>query len=204
MPDSDSMPVPDFDTIRAGDNILASPDFASPLTENTPNLSDASPFTSSFSSTHHQTSPPLIDYSDTTLDLVPLFNQSSVVADTHKFNELYFSHSPSMNDGSPPGAGMDIPPLFSSQPSPLFSPEGTFPSWRTTRAGRRSISEPPQSVSSRPDTGGTLGQGNSPTDAPTQRQKHPQRVRKRVVRRLQLSVEGVLKRLKKRGLLMPR
>ncbi|KAG8725782.1 hypothetical protein FRC12_024038 [Ceratobasidium sp. 428] len=152
MSDFDSMQhMADFETMRSLDEFLASPEFASPLWEDTPSLSDASPFTPSSSSARHQTSPALIDYGDTSSGSVPLFGPSPVVVGTPNLDGLHLAsgnlghlnldHLLPMNQESPTSPAMDTQALFSPQASPLFPSENSVPS-RPAAGGHRSVSDP--------------------------------------------------------------
>ncbi|KAG9094829.1 hypothetical protein FRC06_010441 [Ceratobasidium sp. 370] len=143
----------DYETMRSLEELLTSPEFTSPLWEDTPSLSDASPFTPSSSSIRHQTSPPLIDYSDSTSGGVPLFGTPVVVVGTPNLDSLQLQsgslgfqnldHLLSMPNESPISPAMDTQTLFSPQSSPLFDAEHTVPApARPAGAGQRSVSDP--------------------------------------------------------------
>ncbi|KAG9105226.1 hypothetical protein FRC07_009479, partial [Ceratobasidium sp. 392] len=162
--------------------LLASPEFASPLWEDTPNLSDASPFTPSSSSALHQTSPALIDYSDTSSGSVPLFGPTPVVVGTPNLDGLNLAsgglgfqnldHLLQMNE-SPTSPAIDTSTMFSPQASPLFPSEHSVPQARPNVAGQRSVSDP---VPKRAQPTGHRKNLNPeqllPVDAPTQQRNY--------------------------------
>lgn len=143
----------DFSSMRSFDELLTSPEFTSPLFEDTPNLSDASPFTPSSSSTRHQTSPALFDYSDTSSGGVPLFGPSPIVVNSNaqygtpsldslqlQSGGLGFQNLDSLlSMGSPTSPAMDTQALFSPTTSPLFDAEHS-PIERPI--GQRAVSDP--------------------------------------------------------------
>ncbi|KAG8704000.1 hypothetical protein FRC11_010294, partial [Ceratobasidium sp. 423] len=83
-PTPHSTPYMDHHDYRTLEALITSPEFTSPLFEDTPNLSDASPFTPSSSSTRHQTSPALFDYGDSSSGGIPLFGPSPIVVDSNQ------------------------------------------------------------------------------------------------------------------------
>ncbi|KAG8740385.1 hypothetical protein FRC10_004394 [Ceratobasidium sp. 414] len=119
----------------------------------TPSLSDASPFPPSSSSTRHQTSPPLIDYSDAASGSVPLFVPNPVVVGTPNLDSLQLQsgllgfqnldYLLFMSNESPISPAIDTQTLFSPKASPLFDAEHSMPfPARPAGAGQRSISDP--------------------------------------------------------------
>ncbi|CAE6449534.1 unnamed protein product [Rhizoctonia solani] len=127
-----------FDTdYRTLEEIITSPEFTSPLFEDTPNLSDASPFTPSSSSTRHQISPALFDYADSSSGGIPLFGPSPIVIDSNQalgtpnLDSLHLQSGGlgfenldsllSMPNASPISPSADTRDLFSPTTSPLFS-----------------------------------------------------------------------------------
>jgi len=144
----------DYQTMREIEEFLTSPEFTSPAWEDTPSLSDASPFTPSSSSTRHQTSPALFDYHDTSSGSVPLFGPGpAVVLGTPNLDSLQLQSGSlghqnldslfSMANESPTSPAMDTQALFSPQSSPLFADEHNRPS------SNRSVSDPNPSSSKR-------------------------------------------------------
>lgn len=128
----------DYSSFRTLDDLLTSPEFTSPLFEDTPNLSDASPFTPSSSSTRHQTSPALFDYADSASGAVPLFGSPVVVNTAHGTPNLDALHLQSGGLGfenldslltipSPTSPAVDTHALFSPNASPLFAAEHSAP-----------------------------------------------------------------------------
>ncbi|KAG8714846.1 hypothetical protein FRC08_011357 [Ceratobasidium sp. 394] len=138
----------DYETMRSLEELLTSPEFTSPLWEDTPSLSDASPFTPSSSSARHQTSPALIDYSDTISGAIPLFGPTPVVVSTPNLDSLQLQsgslgfqnldHLLPMPNESPISPAIDTQALFSPQASPLFDAEHSVP----RPNGQRSVSDP--------------------------------------------------------------
>ena len=123
--------------------------------EDTPNLSDASPFTPSSTSTRHQTSPALFDYGDTSSGGIPLFGPSPIVINSNQ-NAAY--GTPNLDSlqlqsaylgldnldsllpvsGSPTSPSADTRDLFSPTTSPLFTDAHSAP----RPEGVRSVSDP--------------------------------------------------------------
>lgn len=154
-PTPHSTPYMDAHDYRTLEELITSPEFTSPLFEDTPNLSDASPFTPSSSSTRHQTSPALFDYSDTSSGGIPLFGPSPIVVNSNQ-NGTYgtpnldalhlqsgglgFENLDSLLtvSGSPTSPAVDTQALFSPSTSPLFSDEHSVP----RPEGVRSASDP--------------------------------------------------------------
>ncbi|CCO32629.1 hypothetical protein BN14_06692 [Rhizoctonia solani AG-1 IB] len=143
-----------FDTdYRTLEEIITSPEFTSPLFEDTPNLSDASPFTPSSSSTRHQISPALFDYADSSSGGIPLFGPSPIVLDSNQalgtpnLDSLHLQSGGlgfqnldsllSMPNGSPVSPSADTRDLFSPSTSPLFSDSSSV-----RPEGVRSVSDP--------------------------------------------------------------
>ncbi|KAF8713289.1 hypothetical protein RHS03_00744, partial [Rhizoctonia solani] len=143
-----------FDTdYRTLEELITSPEFTSPLFEDTPNLSDASPFTPSSSSTRHQTSPALFDYADSSSGSIPLFGPSPIVINSNQglstpnldSLNLHSAHLgfESLNDllpinnESPISPSVDTSDLFSPNTSPLFSDSSSV-----RPEGVRSVSDP--------------------------------------------------------------
>lgn len=183
----------DYDTMRSINELLTSPEFTSPLFEDTPNLSDASPFTPSSTSTRHQTSPALFDYDGTNSGSVPLFGPGPAVVSTPNldFDTLQLQSGGmgfetldallQMPGGSPTSPAMDTQALFSPQASPLFSAEHSAsaqnsPTQRPPAgsAGQRSVSDPAGTKRSQP-TGHRKNLSPEqllPVDAPTQQRNY--------------------------------
>lgn len=150
-----STPFMDAADYRTLEEIITSPEFTSPLFEDTPNLSDASPFTPSSSSTRHQTSPALFDYGDTSSGGIPLFGPSPIVINSNQ-NAAYgtpnldslqlqsahlgFENLDSLLtvSGSPTSPSADTRDLFSPTTSPLFTDAHSAP----RPEGVRSVSDP--------------------------------------------------------------
>ncbi|KAG8714847.1 hypothetical protein FRC08_011358 [Ceratobasidium sp. 394] len=164
--------------MRSLEELLTSPEFTSPLWEDTPSLSDASPFTPSSSSARHQTSPALIDYSDTISGAIPLFGPTPVVVSTPNLDRLQLQsgslgfqnldHLLPMPNESPINPAIDTQTLFSPQASSLFDAEHPVPA-RHIGAGQRSVSDP---VTTRAVLAGHCKNPSPdqllPVDAPTQ------------------------------------
>ncbi|EUC54515.1 BZIP transcription factor [Rhizoctonia solani AG-3 Rhs1AP] len=166
-----STPFMDTNDYRTLEEIITSPEFTSPLFEDTPNLSDASPFTPSSSSTRQQTSPALFDYGDTSSGGIPLFGPSPIVINSNQ-NAVY--GTPNLDSlqlqsahlgfqsldsllpmsGSPISPSADTRDLFSPTTSPLFTdahsvrPDGvrsvSDPGKRTQPTGHRKNLSPEQ------------------------------------------------------------
>ncbi|KAJ1303584.1 hypothetical protein OPQ81_011767 [Rhizoctonia solani] len=154
-PTPHSTPYMDANDYRSLEELITSPEFTSPLFEDTPNLSDASPFTPSSSSTRHQTSPALFDYSDTSSGGIPLFGPSPIVLDS---NQSAAYGTPNLDNlhlrsahlgfeildsllpvsGSPTSPAADTRDLFSPTTSPLFSDSPSV----SRPEGVRSVSDP--------------------------------------------------------------
>lgn len=154
-PTPHSTPYMDAHDYRSLEELITSPEFTSPLFEDTPNLSDASPFTPSSSSTRHQTSPALFDYSDSSSGGIPLFGPSPIVVNSNQ-NAAYgtpnldalhlqsgglgFENLDSLLpvSGSPTSPAADTQALFSPTTSPLFVDAHSAP----RPEGVRSVSDP--------------------------------------------------------------
>lgn len=152
-PTPHSTPYMDHSDYRSLEELITSPEFTSPLFEDTPNLSDASPFTPSSSSTRHQTSPALFDFGDTSLDGIPLFGPSPIVINSNqgacttpnldslqlRSAHLGFESLDALLpvSDSPISPSADTRDLFSPTTSPLFAD-----SHSTRPEGVRSVSDP--------------------------------------------------------------